>query len=141
MEMWSIIKIAAPYAAMENPVSVLWKHVTEPVQYIQPWEYGHKEMKKTGFALHNLPLLKSTSDLIPPAPGTRENVLWQKVWRMSPGPERKKMRSRTYQGVAEAIADQWTDHIFPGNAIAVVRDLHVGVPQKPTPPKSEDFPW
>jgi len=48
-----------------------------------------------------------TDVLVPPAPGTQEYLDWQKVWRMPPSPERKRLRSVTYQGIADAMAEQW----------------------------------
>ena len=94
--LWEHAKAYAPHVALENPVGVL-KLEVEP-QYIQPWEYGHGETKKTGFWRHNLPELQPT-DIV----DGRE----QRIWKMSPGPDRAKERSKTYQGIAEAIADQW----------------------------------
>ena len=83
--------------ALENPVSVIFSHLNN-VQYIQPWMFGHGESKKTGIALHNLPLLKPTQVV-----DGRE----QRVWRMPPGPNRKRDRSVTYAGIADAMATQW----------------------------------
>lgn len=107
--LWRLAKANAPRVAMENPTSVIFPILKRevPVQYIQPYEYGHKETKKTGFALYNLPPLQPTEILDVPKAGTQEYLDWQKVWRMAPSPERKKMRSRTYTGVAQAMADQW----------------------------------
>ena len=79
---------------MENPVGVLGK----ASQYIQPWEFGHGETKKTGLWLHGLPRLKPTNIV-----EGRE----QRVWKLGPSPDRGKIRSKTYKGVAIAMADQW----------------------------------
>lgn len=87
-------KDKARYVCMENPVGVLGK----ATQYIQPWQFGHGETKKTGLWLHNLPKLEPT-DIVE----GRE----QRVWKMGPSPERAKLRSETYKGIAEAMADQW----------------------------------
>ncbi len=84
--------------ALENPVGVLSSAWRKPDQYIQPWEYGHGETKKTGLWLSGLPLLRPTNIV-----AGRE----QRVWRMSPGPERSADRSRTYTGIAAAMAEQW----------------------------------
>ena len=84
--------------ALENPVSVISTHIRKPDQYIQPWQFGHGETKKTGFWLKNLPLLEPT-DIVE----GRE----QAVWKMGPSPDRWKARSRTYQGIADAMAEQW----------------------------------
>lgn len=82
---------------MENPVGVLPMKAT---QYIQPWQYGHGETKKTGLWLHNLPLLKPT-DIV----AGRE----QRIWKMPPSPDRGKERSRTFSGIAAAMAQQWSE--------------------------------
>jgi len=66
--------------------------------YIQPWQFGHGEAKKTGFALHNLPPLQPTNIV---------NERKQVVFNMAPGPNRKRDRSKTYDGIADAIVQQW----------------------------------
>lgn len=90
----------APKVCIENPVgrlSTLWR---KPDQYIQPWQFGHKETKKTGLWLKGLPLLQSTNVV--------EGPYAQRVWRMAPGVNRQKERSRFFSGIAEAMADQWS---------------------------------
>ncbi len=82
---------------LENPKSVIFPLLSK-VQYIQPWMFGHGETKKTGLALHNVPELIPT-DIVE----GRE----QKIWKMSPSPTRKRDRSVTYQGVADAMVQQW----------------------------------
>lgn len=84
--------------AIENPVSIISSHIRRPDQYIQPWQHGHGETKKTGLWLKNLPLLKPTNIV-----DGRE----QKVWLMAPSEDRWKDRSRTLQGIARAMASQW----------------------------------
>ena len=84
--------------AIENPVSIISSHIRRPDQYIQPWQHGHGETKKTGLWLKNLPLLKPTNIV-----DGRE----QKVWLMAPSEDRWKDRSRTLQGIASAMASQW----------------------------------
>ena len=99
----------ALHVALENPVGVLSSMWRPPEQYIQPWQYGHPEMKKTGLWLTpGIPLLQPTKVLTPPEPGTPEHYSWQKVWTMSPGPDRAKERSRFFPGVAKAMAEQWS---------------------------------
>tara|TARA_R110001599_G_scaffold343286_3_gene565778 strand:+ start:580 stop:1176 length:597 start_codon:yes stop_codon:yes gene_type:complete len=83
---------------LEKPTSVIFKHLNSPVQYIQPYQFGHGETKKTGLALHNVPALAPTDEV----PG-REN----RIWRMSPSANRKRDRSVTYPGIAAAMAQQW----------------------------------
>jgi len=86
---------------IENPVGQINKYLPEmpEPQYIQPWQFGHGETKKTGLWKRNLPDLKTTNIV-----DGRE----QRIWKMPPSPERGKERSRTYAGIAEAIATQWS---------------------------------
>ncbi len=98
--------------AVENPV--MHKHAKERIknyqpasQTVQPWWFGDPAFKATGLYLRNLPLLVPTNRLTPPKPGASEHKAWSKVHRASPGPDRWKSRSRTYPGIAEAMADQW----------------------------------
>ncbi len=92
--------MAAPVAriAVENPVSIISSKVRKPDQIIQPWQYGHGETKTTCLWLKNLPHLVPTNVVDGREP---------RVHRMSPGPNRWKERSRTYQGIADAMAAQW----------------------------------
>lgn len=85
--------------AIENPVGILSTVVGKPDQIIQPWQFGHGETKATCLWLKNLPQLTPT-DIV----SGRE----QRIWKMSPGPNRWKDRSRTYTGIAKAMADQWS---------------------------------
>jgi hypothetical protein len=87
-----------PRIALENPVSVISSRIRKPSQIIQPWQFGHGETKATCLWLKGLPLLQPTKVV-----EGREN----RVHRMPPGPNRWKDRSRTYQGVADAMAAQW----------------------------------
>ena len=87
-----------PRIALENPVSIISSKIRPASQYIQPWQFGHGETKKTGLWPKNLPLLVPTCIV-----DGRE----AKVHRMPPGPDRWKERSRTYIGIAEAMAEQW----------------------------------
>lgn len=92
--------MAAPIGriAIENPIGCISTAVRKPDQIIQPWQFGHGETKATCLWLKNLPLLKPTNIVDGREP---------KVHRMSPGPDRWKERSRTYQGIADAMAAQW----------------------------------
>lgn len=93
-----------PYICIENPVGVISTAIRQPDQIIEPWWFGHGETKATCLWLKNLPKLWKTN----PVTG-RE----QRIWRMAPGPDRWKERSRTYSGVADAMADQWGRADFP----------------------------
>jgi hypothetical protein len=126
-----------PRIAIENPVSVISSRIRRPDQIIQPWMFGHGETKTTCLWLKNVPKLEPTDIVVPEwavcadgtihmsAKGKRDNpthfltgrttrVLkgaqldqWNRIHRMPPGPDRGKMRSRTYTGIAEAMAHQW----------------------------------
>lgn len=87
-----------PRIALENPVSIISSRIRPASQYIQPWEHGHGETKKTGLWLKGLPLL---------VPSNIVDGRADTVHKMSPGPDRWKNRSRTYQGIADAMAAQW----------------------------------
>lgn len=96
-----------PRIALENPVSIISSHIRKPDQTIQPWQFGHGEVKATCLWLKNLPKLAPTHrdmDLFcEPTPEERE----ARVHRMPPGPNRWKERSRTFEGIAAAMAEQW----------------------------------
>ena len=99
LKTWFLIKTHSKSACLENPVSVIFSQPEmNNHQYIQPWQFGHGETKRTCLWLKNLPPLVPT-DIVE----GRE----QKVWKMSPGKNRGKERSRTYTGIAKAMADQW----------------------------------
>lgn len=87
-----------PKIAIENPISVISSRIRKPDQIIQPWQFGHGETKATCLWLKGLPKLTPTNVV-----DGRE----AKVHRMPPGPNRWKERSRTFEGVAEAMAAQW----------------------------------
>lgn len=84
--------------AIENPIGIMSTHYRKPDQIIQPWMFGHGETKATCFWLKNLPKLEPTNIV-----EGRE----QRIWKMPPGPERSKERSKTYDGIGKAIAEQW----------------------------------
>lgn len=87
-----------PRIALENPISIISSRIRKPDQIIQPWQFGHGETKATCLWLKNLPKLIPTNIV-----DGRE----ARVHRMPPGPDRWKERSRTYQGIASAMAEQW----------------------------------
>lgn len=107
-KLWNLAKEHARVGcAFENPASTLWTRIGTP-QYIQPWQFGHKETKKTGLKLDRLPELIPTDIVGPPPPtGTDERKSWERVWRMAKSPTRKRDRSTSYQGIMDAMADQW----------------------------------
>lgn len=93
--------------AVENPVSVASSKLRQPDQIIHPWQYGHGETKTTCLWLKNLPPLEPTKIVDGREP---------RIHRLPPGPDRWKERSITYQGIADAMADQWgnTNHGVQG---------------------------
>lgn len=76
-------------------------------QTVQPHWFGDRAFKATGLYLRGLPRLTKTNPLTPPKPGTDEHKAWSIVHRASPSKDRWKLRSRTYDGIANAFADQW----------------------------------
>lgn len=87
-----------PKICIENPVSIISSHIRKPDQYIQPWQFGHGETKKTCL------WLKGLQKLVPSRIVDGRN---DRIHKMPPGPERWKQRSRTYPGIAQAMATQW----------------------------------
>ena len=85
--------------ALENPISVISTHIRKPDQIIQPWMFGHGETKATCLWLKNLPLLIPTNIVT-----GRDN----RIHREPPSEDRWKNRSRTLQGIANAMAEQWS---------------------------------
>jgi hypothetical protein len=99
-----------PRKAIENPV--MHRYAIERIrpgvrQVVQPWWFGDPFFKATGLELINLPKLIPTNKLTPPKTGTEEHKAWSAVHREPPGPDREKNRSRTFPGMAAAMAAQW----------------------------------
>ena len=93
-----LLNASIPKIALENPVSIISSKIRKPNQIIQPWQFGHGETKATCLWLKGLPNLVPTDIVEGREP---------KVHMMSPGPNRWKERSKTYAGIAEAMASQW----------------------------------
>lgn len=96
----------ADKVCIENPVGRLSTLYRKPDQYIQPWMFGHKETKKTGLWLKNLPLLVETDNVyeeMMKLPKKERN----RIHYMPPSEDRGLLRSVTFQGIADAMADQW----------------------------------
>lgn len=91
-----------PHIAIENPVSIISSRIRKPDQIIQPWQYGHGETKKTCLWLKGLPKLQPTNIVSGREP---------RVHHMPPSADRWKLRSITYQGIADAMAEQWGKYI------------------------------
>jgi hypothetical protein len=87
-----------PRVAIENPIGIMSSIWRKPDQIIQPWMFGHGETKATCLWLKGLSLLNPTNIV-----EGRE----QRIWKMPPSKDRAKLRSKTYLGIAQAMADQW----------------------------------
>ena len=93
--------------AIENPISVISSRIRKPDQIVQPWWFGHDASKKTCLWLKNLPLLTSTDMLPGDAKTRRANQTASGQNKLPPSKDRWKIRSATYQGIADAMAAQW----------------------------------
>lgn len=95
--------------AIENPIP--HKYARELIgpytQIIQPWMFGHEEMKSTCLWLKGLPALVPTNIVGPPPKDKEQRKRWMKVHYASPGPDRWKIRSRTFSGIADGMVAQW----------------------------------
>lgn len=92
------------HIAIENPISIISSRIRKPDQIIQPWQFGHGETKATCLWLKGLPKLQPTNIV-----EGRE----QRVHKMPPSPDRWRERSRTFAGIAQAMAQQWGRLDFP----------------------------
>lgn len=98
--------------AIENPVGIMSTHYRKPDQIINPWQFGHEARKKTCLWLHNLPLLTPTNivgqgELVTFKSGCVMPKWYADAWRLPPA-ERSKLRSKTFEGIACAMAEQWS---------------------------------
>ena len=93
-----LMEAPIPKIAIENPISIISSRIRKPDQIVQPWMFGHGETKSTCLWLKNLPKLEPT-DIV----DGRE----ARIHKMAPSPDRWRERSRTYQGIAQAMAAQW----------------------------------
>lgn len=99
----------APHIALENPVGAISTRIRKPDCIIHPWQFGHPESKTTCLWLKNLPALTPTNILAKPASGRWENQCANGSQnKLGPSPDRWKLRSKTYRGIAEAMAAQWS---------------------------------
>jgi hypothetical protein len=96
-----------PRIAIENPISVISSRIRKPDQIIQPWWFGHDASKKTCLWLKNLPLLTPTNKLEGDDKTRRGNQTASGQNKLPPSKDRWKIRSETYQGIADAMAEQW----------------------------------
>jgi hypothetical protein len=96
-----------PRIAIENPIGIASTRIRPADQTIQPWQFGHPESKATQLWLKGLPLLKPTNILKKPESGRWENQTASGQNKLAPSADRWKIRSATYQGIAQAMASQW----------------------------------
>jgi hypothetical protein len=99
-----------PRIAIENPVSIISSRLRKPEQIVQPWQFGHDASKKTCLWLVGLPPLRPTRVIEPRLVNGRQrwgNQTDSGQNRLSPSPDRWKIRSATFPGIAAAMADQW----------------------------------
>lgn len=99
---YDLLHAPIKHIALENPISIISTRIRKPDQIIQPWQYGHGETKATCLWLKDLPLLVPT-DVV----DGRE----ARIHKMAPSPDRWKERSRTFPGIAKAMAEQWGDYV------------------------------
>jgi hypothetical protein len=99
-----LAKADIPMIAVENPVCIMSSLWRKPDQIIQPWQFGHGETKATCLWLKNLPKLTPT-DVVS---GREPRLHW-----LPPSPDRWKIRSRTFSGIAKAMAEQWGGVVSP----------------------------
>ncbi len=104
-------RLSCPWA-IENPVGIMSRLYRRPDQIIQPWQYGHGEVKTTCLWLHKLPPLKPTNIVAGRV---------QRSWLMPQSADRARLRSVTYAGVAEAMAEQW-GRLVLGESIDLTRE-------------------
>lgn len=93
-----LLDAPVPKIALENPVSIISTKIRKPDQIIQPWQHGHGETKATCLWLKGLPLITPTNIV---------DGRSDRIHKMPPSPDRWKLRSTTYQGIADAMASQW----------------------------------
>ena len=108
-----ILGCNADFVAVENPIQHGYarKMIGPYSQVIQPYKFGHKEQKATCLWLHNLPPLKTTHDVEEETHRLPESKR-QRLHYLSPSPSRSKEGSRTFQVIADAMAEQWTRYIL-----------------------------
>jgi hypothetical protein len=103
----ALLDAPVPRIALENPVSCISTRIRRPDQIIQPWQFGHPESKATCLWLKGLPRLSHNNVLPLPESGRWANQTPSGQNKLGPSPDRWKERSKTYAGIAGAMAEQW----------------------------------
>lgn len=99
------------HIALENPVSVISSYIRPPDQIIHPYQFGHPEQKSTCLWLKNLPPLMPTNDVYADMMKLPKNQR-ERMHYLTPGPDRWKLRSETFQGIADAMGEQWGNRVL-----------------------------
>lgn len=115
--------VNCPRVAIENPVGIMSSVWRKPDQIIQPWMFGHPETKATCFWLKGLPRLTPTNDVKAEMQALPKNLA-QRIFYIPPGPEQAKLRSKTFPGVAKAMAEQWANLSKLGEKIRRIKAAH-----------------
>jgi hypothetical protein len=108
----SLLGAPCKHIALENPVGAISTRIRKPDCIIHPWQFGHPESKTTCLWLKNLPALVPTNVLQKPASGRWENQCASGQNKLAPSPDRWKERSKTYLGIAAAMAAQWSEFVL-----------------------------
>jgi len=103
----SLLDAPVPRIALENPVGCLSSRIRKPDQIVQPWQFGHAESKSTCLWLKALPHLQPTEIMAKPICGYWDNQTPSGQNKLGPSEDRWKLRSTTYSGIAQAMAEQW----------------------------------
>ena len=106
-----LLDAPVPFIALENPIGVISTRIRKPDQTLQPHEHGHPESKATCLWLRGLPLLQPSNPLPMPVSGRWSNQTASGQNKLAPSPDRWKLRSKTYPGIATAFAEQWGDFV------------------------------
>ena len=107
-----LLNAPIPKIVLENPVGIISSKIRKPDQIIQPYQFGEDASKRTCLWLKNLPKLVPTK-YVEPRAGPNGNLVWGNQTpsgqnKLGPSPDRWKLRSKTYQGIADAMAEQWS---------------------------------
>lgn len=111
VKLWEACKNVSDKVCFENPVGVLPRLGGMPKpSYVQPYQFGHMEQKKTGLFLHGLPALKDSENVYESMMLLPKNER-ERIFHLPPSKDRWKIRSTTYKGIADAMASQWNNLI------------------------------
>jgi hypothetical protein len=138
-----LLDAPCPHIALENPVGAISTRIRKPDCVIQPWQFGHDASKTTCLWLKNLPPLVPNYVLPKPASGRWDNQCASGQNKLGPSPDRWKLRSATYPGIARAMAAQWSAYVSsaPTNSTSATAAENLGAlftwSTTPTAPASD----